>query len=56
MSKKNAKRITLDPSRKSHARKLAALLEDGWVIVSQHKRSIMSWKPGWVDYTLVRPQ
>ena len=52
--KQQVKKVTLDIRRKKDAKKLAKLLEDGWVIVSQHKRSLLQWKPGWIDYVLTR--
>lgn len=48
------KRITLNPRSKSHARKLGKLLDDGWVIVSEHKRGLLSFSPGFVDYVLTK--
>lgn len=48
------KRITLDIRTKSGARKLAALVADGWVIISEHKRGLLEWKPGQVDYVLTK--
>lgn len=50
--KPKTKTLTLDIRRKSEARKLTKLLEDGWVIVSEHKRGALEWKPGQVDYIL----
>lgn len=54
MGRTQTKKITLNPGRRKDARKLTRLLDDGWVIVSQHKRGLLSWKPGWVDYILTR--
>jgi hypothetical protein len=48
------KRVTLNPRSKSHARKLGRLLADGWVIVSEHKRGLLSFRPGFVDYILTK--
>ena len=48
------KRITLNPRSNSHARKLGRLLDDGWVIVSEHKRGLLSFSPGCVDYILTK--
>ena len=48
------KRITLDIRTKSGARKLAALVADGWGIISEHKRGLREWKPGQVDYVLTK--
>lgn len=48
------KRITFDIRTKSGARKLAALVADGWVIISEHKRGLLEWKPGQVDYVLTK--
>ena len=49
------KRVTLNPRSKSHVRKLGRLLADGWVIVSEHKRGLLSFSPGFVDYVLRPP-
>lgn len=48
------KRVTLNPRNKSHARKLGNLLADGWVIISEHKRGLLAFKPGFVDYILTK--
>lgn len=48
------KHITLNPRNKSHARKLGKLLADGWVIVSEHKRGLLAFKPGFVDYIMTK--
>lgn len=48
------KRITLDIRTKSGARKLAGLVADGWVIISEHKRGLFEWKPGQIDYVLAK--
>lgn len=48
------KHITLDIRTKGGARKLAALVADGWVIISEHKRGLFEWKPGQVDYVLTK--
>lgn len=54
MSRPKTKKITLDIRRKSEARKLTKLLAEGWVIVSEHKRGLFSWKPGFVAYVLTK--
>nr|DAJ17723.1 MAG TPA: Protein of unknown function (DUF2674) [Siphoviridae sp. ctvS314] len=54
MNRPKTKKITLDIRRKSEARKLTKLLAEGWVIVSEHKRGALSWKPGYVDYVLTK--
>ena len=48
------KLVTLNPSNKSHARKLGSLLAYVWVNVSEHKRGLLSFSPGFVDYVLTK--
>ena len=48
------KRVTLNPKSRSHARKLGRLLADGWVIVSEHKRGLLSFRPGFVNYIMTK--
>lgn len=52
--KREVMRATIDIGTKKGAKKLAALLSDGWEIQSEHKRSIAQWKPAQVDYVLTR--
>jgi hypothetical protein len=47
-----SKKVTLDISTRRGARKLVKLQEQGWEIVSEHKRGALAWKPGQVDYVL----
>lgn len=54
MAKPQVKKVTLPISTKAGAKKLAALLADGWVIISEHKRGIFEFKPGQVDYVLTK--
>lgn len=54
MTRTQTKRVTIDIRRRRGARRLAALLDDGWTVVSEHKRGILQWKPGQVDYVLTR--
>lgn len=53
-AKAEVKRVTLDIARKKDAKKLAALVADGWEILSEHKRGLMEWSPGQIDYVLTR--
>lgn len=48
------KRVTLDIARRGEAKKLTKLISEGWAVVSEHKRGILEWKPGQVDYVLMR--
>ncbi|MCG7284958.1 hypothetical protein MHY85_03095 [Cellulomonas sp. ACRRI] len=53
-SKTDTKRVTLDIARKKGAKELVRLREEGWEVVSEHKRGAFQWKPGQVDYVLTR--
>jgi len=52
--KVETKSVTIDIARKSGAKQLVKLQEEGWEIVSEHKRGALQWKPGQVDYVLKR--
>lgn len=52
--KDEIKRIAVNVSYKKDLKKLQRYLDDGWEILSEHRRSALSWKPGWIDYVLVR--
>ena len=57
MSKKpkiETKTVTLNISKKKDAKELVKLTQDGWVVISEHKRGIMEWKPLQVDFVLTR--
>ena len=53
-TKFESKHVRLDTAHKSGARKLNALLSDGWEVVSQQKRGALEWHPGQVDFVLRR--
>ncbi len=48
------KRVTLDIATKKGARELVKLRDEGWEVVSEHKRGTMEWKPGQVDFVFSR--
>lgn len=52
--KPQVKKVTLNIGSKAGAQKLANLKAEGWEIISEHKRSILEWKPGQVDYVLTK--
>ena len=52
--KVETKRVTLDIARKKGAQELVRLREQGWQVISEHRRSALQWKPGQVDYVLTR--
>lgn len=54
MAKIETKQVTLHIGTRKGAKELSKLLADGWQIVSEHKRGILEWKPGQVDYVLTR--
>lgn len=54
MTKLETKQVTLDIGTRRGAKELSKLLQAGWTVVSEHKRGLMQWKPGQVDYVLTR--
>ena len=55
MGKKPAiKTVTLDMKSPLAKRKLSNLLADGWEILDSQKRGALQWKPGQIDYTLIK--
>lgn len=48
------KTVTLDMKSPLAKRKLSKLLVDGWEILDSQKRGALQWKPGQVDYTLIK--
>ena len=46
--------VTLNISNKRDAKKLVELKMDGWEVVSEHKRGLLEFKPGQVDFVLSR--
>lgn len=48
------KRVRLALNTNRGAKELVKLQEDGWEIVSQHKRGLMQFSPGQVDFVLKR--
>lgn len=54
--KMKVKKVTLNISSRSGAKKLAGYKADGWEILSEHKRGALEWKPGQVDYVLTKEE
>lgn len=52
--KVETKQVTLDIRHNKGARELVKLQEQGWEIVSEHKRGLLDFSPGQVDYVLRR--
>ena len=52
MGKKKVTTITINPAQRSGQKKLEKMLNGGWRIVSESRRSALQWKPGQVDYVL----
>ena len=52
--KTETKKVTLAINTKAGARELVKLREQGWEVVSEHKRGALEWKPGQIDYVLTR--
>jgi len=55
-AKAKVKKVTIDIRTRGGAKKLANLKADGWEILSEHKRGVLEWKPGQVDYVLTKSE
>ena len=52
--KVEVKKVRIDISTKRGAKELVALKQDGWEVISEHKRGALEWFPGQVDFVLQR--
>ncbi len=56
MAKSEVKKVRLDLRSKGGAKKLAKLIDEGWIIQSQQKRGALQTFPGQTDVVLTRPK
>jgi hypothetical protein len=52
--KTEIKVLTVNLQRKKEVEKLVRLQSEGWKIQSEHKRGALEWKPGQIDYVLIK--
>lgn len=53
-NKDEIKKVTINLDLKKDVKKLQKLLEEGWEILSEHKRGALQWKHGQIDYVLIK--